>query len=243
MAGGRGARFWPRSREKSPKHLLDIISAETILRETIKRIAPIVSPDRIFIIAGESHAAEVRKQLPELPREKRKRFVKQYGIREEEAFAICLEKETADGFEQIATKTDAKNAARFMRGVLRKQLNYRDLSFSESGLSVEGIAELLELLNAGQVTERVGEQLLVKMLDEKIAPRHYAAEHGLLGVQAAGELEGLVAKVLKENPQAVADYKAGNEKSLHFLAGQVMKESRGRADPAAVQELLKKKIG
>ncbi|MDP2725810.1 MAG: mannose-1-phosphate guanylyltransferase [Syntrophales bacterium] len=69
MAGGRGARFWPRSREKYPKHLLDIISAETILRETVNRIIPIVSPDRVFIVTGASHAAEVRKQLPELPRE------------------------------------------------------------------------------------------------------------------------------------------------------------------------------
>ena len=67
MAGGRGARFWPRSREKYPKHLLDIISAETILRETVNRITPIVSPDRVFIITGANHAAEVRKQLPELP--------------------------------------------------------------------------------------------------------------------------------------------------------------------------------
>ena len=69
MAGGRGARFWPRSREKSPKHLLDIIGAETILRETVNRITPIVSPDKVFIVTGASHAAEVRKQLPELPRE------------------------------------------------------------------------------------------------------------------------------------------------------------------------------
>ena len=212
-------------------------------KETVDDYRYVPDPDVLPLAFGQAHVHSIKQKIPELPREKRARFEKQYGIKPEEAFAICLEKETADGFEEIAKKTDAKNAARFMRGVLRKQLNFRGETFAQSGLPIDAVVELLELVNSGEITEKIGEQLLIKMLDEKISPRRHAEEHGLLGVQGAGEIEGAVARVVKENAQAVADYKAGNEKSLHFLAGQVMKETKGKADPAVVQNLLKKKLG
>jgi len=212
-------------------------------KESVDDYRYVPDPDVLPIAFESSFIHSVRSFLPELPREKRARFEKQYSIKPEEAFAICLEKETADAFEQIAKKTDAKAAANFMRGVLRKQLNFRDKAFSESGLSVDAIVELLGLVNSGEATEKVGEQILIKMLDEKVSPRRYAEQNGLLGVQSSSEVEAIVGKVVAENAKVVADFKAGNEKSLHFLAGLVMKQTRGKADPASVQKLLKKTLG
>ncbi len=129
-----------------------------------------------------------------------------------------------------------------MRGVVKKQLNYRSLAYKQSKLSPKVISELLEMVDKKEVTEKVAEKLLIDFLDEGVAPRKNAEAQGLLGVHKGEGLELVVEKVIAENKKAVADYKAGKPEALHFLAGQVMKMTEGRASPHEAQEMLKKKL-
>ena len=212
-------------------------------KETAEDYRYFPDPDVPPLVISQAQVEKVRKSLPELPSQKRERFEKQYKIDAQEAFAICLEKELADSFEAACKKVDSVAAARFFRGVLKKQLNYRTLSFKNSKLSVATLVDLLQMLEKKEVTEKVAEQLLIKFLDEGIDPRKHAEKEGLTGVQGEKELEKILEKVLGANQSAVADYERGKQEALHFLAGQVMRETRGKASPEAVQALLKKKLG
>lgn len=227
------------------RHFDESKGSTTTLRrkETVDDYRYFPDPDVPPIVLTKEFVESVRKELPELPREKRERFIKSYEVLPEEAFAICLEKLLADSFEKVSKKIKPQLAAGFFRGVLRKQLNYRTLSFKESGLSEDTLIELLSMLEKGEVTEKVGEQLLIAVLEKKAnSPKKFAQEHGLIGVQSKSELEPIVEKVIADNPKPVKDFIAGEGKALNFLAGIVMKETKGKADPAHVQALLKKKI-
>jgi aspartyl-tRNA(Asn)/glutamyl-tRNA(Gln) amidotransferase subunit B len=199
-------------------------------------------PDIPPLIVTPAMVEKLAKQMPELPRQKRARLAKQYGITAEEAYAICLEQEYADAFEKIAKKTDAKIAARLMRGMLKKQLNWRNRSFKQSKLTPELLCELLQMLSTSEVTEKVGEQLLIEFLDHGRAPRANAQKQGLLGVHGGDELLAVVEKVIAANPKPAADFASGKPEALHFLAGLVMRETKGMASPTQAQEMLRKAL-
>lgn len=211
-------------------------------KETAEDYRYFPDPDVPPLVISKEQVEKVRKSLPELPSQKRERFSKEYEIGVQEAFAICLEKELADSFEQVSKKVDSVQAARFFRGVLKKQLNYRTLSFRQSKLSAPLLLDLLQMLEKKEVTEKVAEQLLINFLDKGVSPREHAQKEGLAGVQGEKELAEIVEKVLKENQAAVADFERGKAEALNFLAGKVMRETRGKASPDAVQAVLKKRL-
>ncbi|MFQ5405622.1 MAG: Asp-tRNA(Asn)/Glu-tRNA(Gln) amidotransferase subunit GatB [Candidatus Micrarchaeia archaeon] len=211
-------------------------------KETVDDYRYVPDPDIPPLELSTEHVEKVKKGLPELPREKRERFLKQYGIREEEAFTICLEKEFADAFEAGSKKVDAKKLARFMRGMLKKQLNWRGLSFKDSKLTVGLVADFVDMVEKKEVTEKVVEQLVITFLDRGVPPRVHAEKEGLLGIHKETKLEEAIEKVLAGNKKAVEDYLQGEEKALHFLAGQVMKATKGKAAPNEVLEKLKNKM-
>jgi len=196
-------------------------------------------PDVQPVEISNGTVQKISKALPELPRRKMERFRKEYGISDDEAFALCLEQEMANGFERVAKTVDAKLAARFMRGVLKKQLNYRGWTyaqFEEKGKE-DGLADILKPLQKDEITPKTAEQLLITIMDSKaffISPGFKKSNEG--------EILQAVELAIKENVQAVRDYKSGTAKALHFLAGKVMALTKGKADPALVQELLKRKM-
>ncbi len=212
------------------------------MKETAADYRYFPDPDVPPVVITKELVEKLRKELPELPRQKRERFVRHYKITEEEAFALCLEKEYAGAFEEIVKKTDASSAANFMRGVVKKQLNYRSLAYKQSKLSAKTIIEILEMLGKKEVTEKVAEKLLIDFLDAGLEPRKNAEKLGLLGIHGGEELEKIVEKVISENKKVVDDYKSGKSEALHFLAGQVMKLTKGRASPQEAQEMLKEKL-
>lgn len=198
---------------------------------------PDVPPIRITPAAVE----ETRARMPELPAAKMKRFEKQFAITPQEAFAITLEKEMADAFEKHAAAHAPKLTANFYRGALKKQLNWRNLRFKDAAYG-NAVGEILEMLEDGEVTEKVAEQLLISFLDEKLAPKENAESQGLLGIESGEAVEDAVKSALEENTKAVADYRAGKLEALHYLAGQVVKKTRGKASPEAVKKLLEKML-
>ncbi len=230
--------------EQETRHYDEAQGITTLLRkkESADDYRYFPDPDVPPIEISQTEVVQLKKRMPELPSQKRERFRKDYGITEEEAFTITLEKPLADAFEETTKKVPAANAARFFRGTLKKQLNYRSLDYKDSSLSPTTIIELLSLLEEKQITEKVSEQLLIGLLDKGLTPKENAQKQGLLGVHGGKEIEALVEKAIADNTNAVTDYKNGKPEALHFLAGQVMKQSKGKADPAIVKKLLEKKL-
>lgn len=214
-------------------------------KESVDDYRYIPDPDVQPIAITKERLSKISGSLPELPRKKMERFKKQYGASDDEAFALCMELAMADAFERIAMKSDAKLAAGFMRGTLKKQLNFRSWDFAKVAPKEQFITELLLMLTGKKVTDKVAEKILIDAMDGKTGEstaEQYAQSAGLLGVQSSDELGAIIEKAVAENQKAVADFAAGNEKALQFIAGSVMRLSRGKADPAAVQEILKKRL-
>jgi len=212
-------------------------------KETAEDYRYFPDPDVPLILISTVMVVSALKTMPELPSQKRARFEKQYGISAQEAFAICLEQELADCFEQVCKTFDAPKAAKFFRGTLRKQLNYRNLSFGQSRLSAQVALDLLEMVNAKQVTEKVAEELLIAFLTRALSPRQHAEKEGLTGVAGEAELVKIVEAVVAENPAAVADFERGKQEALNFLVGKIMSATRGKASHEAASSLLKKRQG
>ena len=214
-------------------------------KESVDDYRYIPDPDVQPIAITKEQLRKIGDSLPELPRKKMGRFKSQYGASDDEAYALCMELAMADAFERIAKKVDARLAAGFMRGTLKKQLNFRSWDYAKVAAKEPLITELLLMLSEKKVTDKVAEKILIDAMDEKTGQKtagQYAESAGLWGVQKSGELEEIIEKALAENAKAVLDYGAGAEKALQFLAGRVMAMTKGRADPATVQELLKKRL-
>lgn len=216
------------------------VTATMRRKESVDDYRYFPDPDVPPVVITRQMVEEARKKMPELPREKMRRFEKTFGVSKEEAFALTMEKELADAFEEDARKFDKKIVTNFYRGVLKKQLNWRTESFEESKVSKEATQQILEMLEKKEITDKVAEQLLIAFLDKGELPKENAEKHGLLGVQGTKELEKIVKKIVKENEKVVDDYRKGNKQAIHFLAGQVMKETRGKANPQDAKKLLEK---
>ncbi|MHC1625040.1 MAG: Asp-tRNA(Asn)/Glu-tRNA(Gln) amidotransferase subunit GatB [Methermicoccaceae archaeon] len=183
---------------------------------------------------------EVRAGLPELPDEKRVRFIRDYGITEAHARALTSDAELANLFEALVSRgIEARICSAWVADVLEGELNYRNMRASEE--LTDSIYELLEMFMSGNLSDRAAVMTLRAMLDEGVNPKEYVQKEGLLKADE-GELETVVNQVLEECEQAVDDYHAGKKEALNYLVGQVMKHTRGRADANASRELLREAL-
>ncbi|MCK8517831.1 Asp-tRNA(Asn)/Glu-tRNA(Gln) amidotransferase subunit GatB [Methanoculleus sp. 7T] len=178
--------------------------------------------------------------LPELPTARKNRFMEQYGISLNHARTLTGDPKLADFYERIAS-VDPILAATWVADTLLGELNYRDMSIA--AVLPGHITELLELLKAGTITDAAGVQVLREMLDACAAGKPCEKPTAIvkrenLGKATGGEFVGIVQAVIAANPQAVEDYRAGKKGALNFLVGQVMKETRGRADPRELGRIV-----
>lgn len=181
--------------------------------------------------------------LPETPQSRRRRLIERFSIPENYAGILVADKDLADLFEEAAKKSDPQLAASWLCREVLRQLNYRGIELSESKLSAEIIAELLELVKSEKVTENTGKKILERVIDSGESPKAVVEKEGLGKVGSGDELSLAADKVIAENPGAVADYRSGKNGALNFLMGQVMKAMRGRADVASASKLLVEKLG
>jgi aspartyl-tRNA(Asn)/glutamyl-tRNA(Gln) amidotransferase subunit B len=185
-------------------------------------------------------APAIKATLPELPDARRMRFVEQYGITDDHAKALTSELKLAIFYEDVAKKVDPKMAAVWVCDVLQGELNYRDLTVD--AFNKEHMQNIIELLAGKKITEESAVDIIRTLLDKGGSPDEIVKEKGLLKVE--GDIVAAAAEeAIKENPVAVADYKAGKEKALNSLVGAVMKKTKGRADARAAREMLLEKLG
>ncbi|RLI96285.1 MAG: Asp-tRNA(Asn)/Glu-tRNA(Gln) amidotransferase GatCAB subunit B [Candidatus Aenigmatarchaeota archaeon] len=196
----------------------------------------IFEPDLSVIEVGKPMIDGIRKSLPELPDQKFARFVKDFKLPQKVAESIISEVDLADLFEDIASKVSPKVAGTWIAGYLKKTLNWHGIRFREAGIEKGWITGLLRMFERGDITDRNAEMAIRYMVEEKQPPEKIVKKHKL--GKAELDLTGIVAKVMKANNKAVKDYKAGEEKSLHFLVGQCMRETRGQADANEIKKAI-----
>ncbi len=184
-------------------------------------------------------APAIAETLPELPDARRLRFIEQYGIKDEHAKALTSELKLAVFYEDVAGRVDPRMAAVWISDVLKGELNYRDLTID--AFRKEHMVSIIELLANNKITEDGAVDIIRTILDKGGSPEEIVKEKGLLKVE--GDIvETAAQEAIQENPQAVADYKAGKEKALNALVGQVMKKTKGRADARTAREVLLREL-
>ena len=184
----------------------------------------------------------VKKEIPELPFEKIKRFVKQYKISEEDSEVLSSDIILADIFEEISKKTNPQLTAKWLRRDLLRALNSADKTIRDEAVNKEHLMELLELLEAGKITERTAQKLIIELIQKDFSPKEFVASQQLGKIDDNKTIQKLCKEAISENPNAVVDFKAGKKEALHFLFGQVMRKSNGKAEPKMVRESLEKII-
>ncbi|MGI9070954.1 MAG: Asp-tRNA(Asn)/Glu-tRNA(Gln) amidotransferase subunit GatB [Bryobacteraceae bacterium] len=200
-------------------------------------------PDLVPLRVSEHWLNEIRHKLPELPADRRDRFVSEYGLRDYDAQVLTLNRETGDYFEAaVKVSGDARSTANWVVGDLMGLLKAAGKEILASPVSPVHLGELVALINKGELSGKLAKEILPKMLETGDSPAAIMDREGLRQISDAGALEKIVGEIIAANPKQVEQYKNGKTAVLGFLVGQVMKASRGQANPAAVSEVLKKNL-
>lgn len=200
-------------------------------------------PDLVPIVLTDEEIARYRSALPELPEERRKRLEKNYGLSEYDANMLTASKAMADYFDiAIKTGADAKQIANWMMGELSKHLNSENKEITDSPVEPERLGEMILLIDKGTISSKIAKKVFEYMWTTKDSPAKIIKDKGLVQITDTKELEVIIDKVLANNPKIIGDYKGGNKKAIGALVGQVMKQSKGKANPKLVNQLLAKKL-
>lgn len=200
-------------------------------------------PDLLPITLDPAWVEELRRGLPELPDVKKQRFIDDLGLSAYDAGVLVDEKETAEFYENVAQERDAKLAANWVTGEYFGALNRSGAALSEAPVDAAKLGGLLDLIADNTISGRIAKDVFEAMWDSGKDAAAIVAEQGLKQISDTGEIEGIVDRVIADNPAQVEEYKSGNEKIVGWFVGQVMKASKGQANPGMVNQILKKKLG
>jgi aspartyl-tRNA(Asn)/glutamyl-tRNA(Gln) amidotransferase subunit B len=198
-------------------------------------------PDLLPLVLDPEWVERLRAELPELPDAKKARFVADFGLRPEDAGVLVGERATAEYFERVADGRDARMAANWVMGDLFGALNKKGLGIDESPVAAERLGALIDLIAGGTISGRIAKDIFAEMIETGADPAALVEEKGLRQVSDAGAIEATVDAALAAHPAQVAQYQT-NPKVLGFFIGQVMKATGGKANPALVNDLLRKKL-
>ncbi len=198
-------------------------------------------PDLLPLVLDPEWVRQLRADLPELPDKKRARFVADYGLSLEEAEVLVAERATAEFFEAVAQGRDPKAAANWVTGDLFGALNRKGLGIEESPVEADALGRLIDLIADGTISGRIAKDVFAEMVETGGDSTAIVEAKGLRQVTDTGAIEAAVDAALAASPAQAAQY-ATNPKLLGFFVGQVMKATQGKANPALVNELLKKKL-
>ena len=200
-------------------------------------------PDLVPIVLDEDRIERVRASLPELPAARRARVADAYGLSPYDAAVLCANRVLGDYFERVAALTgDGKLSANWVMGELSAYLNAGGLPVSESAVTPERLAGLLALLNDGTLSGKLAKEVFQIMVETGADAGAVVAERGMGQISDAGELEALVGAIVAANPGPAAEFRQGHDRVLGFFVGQVMKQTKGQANPKLTNELLRKHL-
>ena len=200
-------------------------------------------PDLVAIKISDEYIEKIKKELPELPESRRKRYVEELNISEYDANIITTSKFLSNLFEQaVKTCNNAKAVSNLIITDILKTLNDTAMEPEEIKFTGEQLGQLVALVEKGTISNTISKKVLGIMFEEAKDPAKIVEEKGLVQISDESAIKEIVKKVIEQNPPSVADFKAGKDKALGFLVGQVMKESKGKANPGLVNKLLKEEL-
>jgi aspartyl-tRNA(Asn)/glutamyl-tRNA(Gln) amidotransferase subunit B len=201
-------------------------------------------PDLYPLVLEQKQVDDIRATMPELPDDKQARYTEKLGLSSYDAEVLSAEKEVADFFEIVFGEcSDAKLASNWLSAELFGRLNKASLDISSSPVSAKNLGELIKLIVDNTISGKIAKDVLDEMFASGKTASQIVEEKGLKQVTDTGAIEKIIDEVIANNPAVVADYKSGKDKLFGFFVGQVMKLSAGKANPAIVNEILKKKLG
>ena len=196
-------------------------------------------PDLVAIKLSEEYIENIKNNLPELPESRRKRYLEEYKLSEKEANLLTASKYTSNLFEE-ATKicNNPKAVSNWIMSDIAKILNEKEMEAEQIPFSAENLAELIQLIEKGTISNAIGKKVLVELFENPKAPSKIIEEKGWVQISDEGAIKEVVLKIIEANPQSVADFKAGKDKAIGFLVGQAMKETKGKANPQILNKLF-----
>ena len=199
-------------------------------------------PDLLPVVLNDDEIDDIRKHLPELPDDKKRRFMDDFGLSAYDAGVLVADRETADYFEQAAAGVEAKLTANWVTGNLFGALNKVGLSIGQSPVSAEALGQLLGLMADDTISGRIAKDVFDDMFATGRGAAAIVKDKGLQQITDTGAIEAAVDQVISDNPDQVADFQGGNEKTLGWFVGQIMRATQGKANPKLVNEMLRNKL-
>ena len=201
-------------------------------------------PDLPPLVVDVGRVQAVRETMPELPEARRKRFVAAYGIPEYDAGVLTQSSELADYFEKTAAAaSNPKAASNWIMGELSRVMNERGTDVAQAPVTPEALAGLIRLIDKGTISSAIAKEVFAKMLDSRRMADEIVQAEGLAQIGDESAIVSAIRDVLKQNADAAAQYRAGKQQTFGFLVGQVMKATKGKANPKLANELLRRELG
>ena len=199
-------------------------------------------PDLLPLELKDDFIEKISLEIPELPDEKKKRFIDKFNLSAYEANILVSDKETSEYFEEVIKKSDVKLATNWITGELFALLNNKNLEITQSPISAQNLSNLINLIQDGTISGKIAKTVFELMVDGDKDPKKIVEVKGLKQESDPKELEKIVLKIIATNKDKVEEYKSGKEKLFGFFVGQVMKHSGGKANPKLVNDILKEKL-
>ncbi len=199
-------------------------------------------PDLPPLVLSQAFVDDIKKSLPELPQAKKARYISQFGIPEYDAGVLTASDEISAYFEKLIQKHEPKICVTWLTVELFGRMNKLGINFENLKISAENLCQLLDLIKSGEISGKIAKDVLDIMIETGEDAAQIVETKGFKQVSDTGAIEKIIDDVIAKNPQMLADYKSGKDKLFGFFVGQVMKESKGQANPAVVNELLKNKL-
>ena len=200
-------------------------------------------PDLPPVIVMEDYIEKLRAELPEMPKEKRRRMIEKDGLPEYDAGIITASKALVDFYDAVHTHYgDAKKISNWIMGELLAKVNAEGIELNALKIQPEQMAALLKLVDSGEISGKIAKKVFAEMFETGNNPGDIIKKQGLMQISDETALKTMIEQVVETNPKSVEDYKAGKTKALGFLVGQIMKQSRGQANPAVINRLLVEKL-
>lgn len=200
-------------------------------------------PDMVYLVVDDEWIENIKASLPELPDKKKARYINEYGLPEYDAGILTASKALATYFEEVVKNgANPKDASNFLMGEVLRTLNDREMTIEEIKVKPQHLAKLIELINNGTITGTIAKKIFKDMFETGDDPEKIVKEKGMVQISDENAIREIVNKVLDENPQSVEDYKNGKTKAMGFVVGQVMKASKGKANPQIVNKLVEEEL-
>jgi aspartyl-tRNA(Asn)/glutamyl-tRNA(Gln) amidotransferase subunit B len=212
------------------------------VKETSEDYGYIIEPDIVNVEVTDEIIENIKKHMPQLANDKVNNYVKNFNLAEDDAKVIAQEKKLAELFEKVAEEINPILAAKWLRRELVRVLNYNKKTIEEIELDEKYIIELLSLIEKNVISETVAQKILEKLIVKPFSPKDYVKENNLGVISGNDEIRELCKKVLSENEKVVNDFKNGEQKAFQFLIGQIMRATKGKADPKTTNEIMKEQI-